>query len=280
MSPAGILETVLYAKNLAATETFYRDVLGLEPFVSVAGRHLFYRCGNQVLLIFNPEATKVPPPPDALPVPPHGAEGPGHVCFRASAAEIDALGIAPAGEGRGRRSRLRMARRRPVDLLPRPRRQLPGVRRTQNLEAHMMRRLQRGTRLVVASHNPGKVREIHDLVAPYGLSAVSAAELDLPEPEETGSTFKANAELKALAAAKSANLPALSDDSGLEVEVLDGAPGIYSARWAGPAKDFKLAMQWVADEVRRARRLDAAGAARQLHGGALPGLARRDVRGL
>ncbi len=90
MSPASILETVLYAKDLAATETFYRDVLGLEPFVNVAGRHLFYRCGDQVLLIFNPEATKVPPASDALPVPPHGADGPGHVCFRASAAEIDA----------------------------------------------------------------------------------------------------------------------------------------------------------------------------------------------
>ena len=89
MHPAGILETVLYAKDLAATEAFYRDVLGLEPFVSVAGRHLFYRCGDQVLLIFNPEATKIPPPPDALPVPPHGAEGPGPVCFRAPAAEID-----------------------------------------------------------------------------------------------------------------------------------------------------------------------------------------------
>lgn len=114
----------------------------------------------------------------------------------------------------------------------------------------MTQRLQHGTRLVVASHNPGKVREIHDLVAPYGLSAVSAGELGLPEPEETGTTFLANAELKALAAAASANLPALSDDSGLEVEVLDGAPGIYSARWAGPSKDFRLAMQWVADEVR------------------------------
>jgi catechol 2,3-dioxygenase-like lactoylglutathione lyase family enzyme len=89
MSPAGILETVLYAKDLAATEAFYRDVLGLEPFVSAAGRHLFYRCGDQVLLIFNPEATRIPPPPDALPVPPHGAEGPGHVCFRATAVEID-----------------------------------------------------------------------------------------------------------------------------------------------------------------------------------------------
>jgi catechol 2,3-dioxygenase-like lactoylglutathione lyase family enzyme len=89
MTPAGILETVLYAKDLGATEAFYREVLGLAPFVSVPGRHLFYRCGNQVLLIFNPDATKVPPAPGALPVPPHGALGPGHLCFRATAAEID-----------------------------------------------------------------------------------------------------------------------------------------------------------------------------------------------
>ncbi len=90
MQPAGILETVLYAKDLGAAEAFYRNVLGLEPFASVPGRHLFYRCGDQVLLIFNPEATRVPPTADALPVPPHGALGPGHVCFRATAAELDA----------------------------------------------------------------------------------------------------------------------------------------------------------------------------------------------
>src|SRR5262245_28536091 len=89
MSPAGILETVLYAHDLAAAETFYREVLGLEPFTRVAGRHLFYRCGGQVLLIFNPTATSVPPPLGALAVPPHGATGPGHLCFRATAAEID-----------------------------------------------------------------------------------------------------------------------------------------------------------------------------------------------
>jgi len=89
MRPAGILETVLYAEDLAATEAFYRDVLGLDPFTKAAGRHLFYRCGDQVLLIFNPQATEIPPPPDALPVPPHGSHGPGHICFRASAAEID-----------------------------------------------------------------------------------------------------------------------------------------------------------------------------------------------
>ena len=113
-----------------------------------------------------------------------------------------------------------------------------------------MGRLQRGTRLVVASHNAGKVREINELVAPHGLAAVSADELGLPEPEETGTTFAANAALKAMAAAQASGLPALSDDSGLEVEALGGAPGIYSARWAGEAKDFAMAMRRVADEVR------------------------------
>ena len=113
----------------------------------------------------------------------------------------------------------------------------------------VVRTLSRGTRLVVASHNPGKVREILELVAPHGLSVVSAGELGLPEPEETGATFAENAKLKAVAAARGAALPALADDSGIEVEALQGAPGIYSARWAGPAKDFKIAMQRVADEV-------------------------------
>src|SRR5205814_8645671 len=99
MTPAGVLETVLYAKDLAAAEAFYRDALGMEPFARAAGRHLFYRCGNQVLLIFNPVATRVPPAPDALPVPPHGMEGEGHVCFGASAAEIEAWRAAFAAKG-------------------------------------------------------------------------------------------------------------------------------------------------------------------------------------
>jgi XTP/dITP diphosphohydrolase len=102
-----------------------------------------------------------------------------------------------------------------------------------------------GGRLVVASHNAGKVREIHDLLAPFGVDAVSAGDLDLPEPEETGTTFIANAELKALAAAQRAHLPALADDSGLCVRALGGEPGIYSARWAGPGRDFGLAMRKV-----------------------------------
>ncbi len=110
-------------------------------------------------------------------------------------------------------------------------------------------RLSKGTRVVVASHNPGKVWEINQLIQPYGLDAVSAGELGLEEPEETETTFEGNARLKAVAAAKGSGLAALADDSGLEVDCLDGAPGIYSARWAGSGKDFGLAMKKVADEV-------------------------------
>ena len=110
-------------------------------------------------------------------------------------------------------------------------------------------RLAAGTHLVVATHNPGKVVEINDLVRPFGLDAVSAGALALPEPEETETTFAGNARLKAVAAATASGLPSLSDDSGLEVECLGGDPGIYSARWAGPSKDFRVAMKKVADEV-------------------------------
>ncbi len=99
-----------------------------------------------------------------------------------------------------------------------------------------------GGRLVIASHNPGKIREIGDLLAPYGADVVSAGALGLPEPEETENSFIGNARLKALAAATASGLPALADDSGLAVNALDGAPGIYSARWAGPSKDFDMAM--------------------------------------
>ncbi|MEO8669180.1 MAG: non-canonical purine NTP pyrophosphatase, partial [Bauldia sp.] len=100
-----------------------------------------------------------------------------------------------------------------------------------------------GDTLVVATHNKGKLREIEDLVRPFGLQVVSAGALGLPEPEETGDTFEANAELKAVAAAKASGQPALADDSGLAVDALGGEPGIYSARWAGPTKDFSIAMQ-------------------------------------
>jgi catechol 2,3-dioxygenase-like lactoylglutathione lyase family enzyme len=99
MLPSGILETVLYAKDLDGTERFYETALGLLPFAKVQGRHLFYRCGNQVLLIFNPEATKLAPAAGALPVPPHGMQGEGHLCFRASANEIEAWRAALEAKG-------------------------------------------------------------------------------------------------------------------------------------------------------------------------------------
>jgi XTP/dITP diphosphohydrolase len=96
--------------------------------------------------------------------------------------------------------------------------------------------------LVIATHNPGKLAEMRELLAPYGVEAVSAGELGLDEPDESGDTFAANAWIKAVAAAKSSQLPAFADDSGLVVDELDGAPGILSARWAGPTKDFTAAM--------------------------------------
>jgi XTP/dITP diphosphohydrolase len=105
------------------------------------------------------------------------------------------------------------------------------------------------SRLVIASHNPGKVEEIAALLAPFAIGAVSAGALGLPEPEETGDSFEANAALKARASAEAGGLPALADDSGLVVPALGGAPGIYSARWAGPAKDFRDAMARVHREL-------------------------------
>src|SRR5215468_59576 len=105
-------------------------------------------------------------------------------------------------------------------------------------------------RLVIATHNTGKLKEMRELLAPYGVSAVSAGELGLAEPEETGASFRDNARIKALAAATAADLPAFADDSGLAVDALHGAPGIHSARWAGESRDFGRAMQKVEDELR------------------------------
>jgi len=106
-----------------------------------------------------------------------------------------------------------------------------------------------GDRLLIASHNRGKVEEIAALLAPFSIRAVSAASFGIPEPDETGDSFEANAALKAKAAAEASGLPALSDDSGLVVPALGGAPGIYSARWAGPAKDFRVAMERVQQKL-------------------------------
>ena len=103
---------------------------------------------------------------------------------------------------------------------------------------------------MIATHNPGKLTEMRDLLAPYGIDAVSASELGLAEPDETGTSFAENAHIKAVAAALATNLPAFADDSGLAVDALGGEPGIYSARWAGESKDFGIAMEKVEEQLR------------------------------
>jgi non-canonical purine NTP pyrophosphatase (RdgB/HAM1 family) len=113
----------------------------------------------------------------------------------------------------------------------------------------MPRRIAPGQTLVLASHNPGKLREIEALLRPHGVNVTSAGALGLPEPAETAPDFAGNARIKALAAATAAGLPALSDDSGFCVAALDGQPGVLSARWAGPAKDFGAAMVTVNDRL-------------------------------
>ena len=106
-------------------------------------------------------------------------------------------------------------------------------------------------KVVIATHNPGKLREMAELLAPYGVAAVSAGDLGLPEPAETGTLFAENAAIKAHAAAKATGLPALSDDSGLCVHALDGAPGLFTADWAGPDKNFPAAMARVERELQK-----------------------------
>lgn len=113
----------------------------------------------------------------------------------------------------------------------------------------MMRKLSPGSKIVLASHNAGKLREFSTLLAASGITVVSAAELDLPEPEETEETFAGNAAIKALAAAQASGLPALADDSGFCVSALDNRPGVYSARWGGPTKDMQVAMERVHQEM-------------------------------
>jgi XTP/dITP diphosphohydrolase len=105
-------------------------------------------------------------------------------------------------------------------------------------------------KVVIATHNPGKLAELRDLLAPFGIQAISAGELNLPEPEETGSTFAENARIKARLATQATGLPAFADDSGLAVDALNGDPGIYSARWAGADKNFDRAMQMIEDKLR------------------------------
>lgn len=246
MKAKAILETIVYGEDIKALRHFYETILGLEVRRELAGQFVFLHCGDGMLLVFNPLKSEAKPR-SFTSAPPHGAHGPGHVCFSAGAQELDiwsrhlkSHGIAIEADfkwpGGGRSIYCRDPAGNSVEFAE------PRI-------WGLPRRSLRNQKLLVASHNPGKVREINELLGPYGVEAVSAASLGLPEPEETGTTFEANAQLKSQAAAIGAGLVALSDDSGLCVDVLDGDPGIYSARWAGPTKDFALAMRNVEEKL-------------------------------
>lgn len=246
MKAKAILETILYGEDIVALRRFYEDMLGLEVRRELEGQFVFFYCGDGMLLIFNPKVSRTKPQ-SFTSAPPHGASGAGHVCFAAEAKEIDAWrrhleanGVAieadfewPDG---GRSIYCRDPAGNSVEF---------AEPRIWGLPLRSLR----GEKLVVASHNPGKVREINELLGPFGVDVVSAASAKLAEPEETGTTFEANAQLKAEAAAQASGMAALADDSGLCVEALGGEPGIFSARWAGPARDFALAMRNVEEKL-------------------------------
>jgi XTP/dITP diphosphohydrolase len=250
MKAGPILETVLYAEDLAAVRTFYESLLGLTVQAALPGRFVFFRHGQQMLLVFNPAMTlaqsgeKTPPP--------HGAKGPGHVCFRADAEELlgwrtlfAKLGIAIDSEmewpGGGRSLYIRDPAGNSVEFAE------PKIWQLAELPTL------RNRKIVIATHNKGKLEEFSQLLAPYGVEAVSAGSLGLAEPEETESTFIGNARIKAVSASKATGMPVIADDSGLCVDALDGAPGVYTANWAGPSRDWNLAMQKVEDKLREAK---------------------------
>ena len=246
MKAKAILETIVYGEDIKALRHFYETILGLKVRRELDDQFVFLHCGDSMLLVFNPLKSEMKPISSAS-APPHGAHGPGHVCFAAEAQDIDAwrrqlesYGIAIDADfewpGGGRSIYCRDPAGNSVEFAE------PRI-------WGLPRRSLRNHKLIVASHNPGKVKEINELLGPYGVEAISAGSLGLPEPEETGTTFEANAMLKSEAAAKGAGLVALADDSGLCVDALDGDPGIYSARWAGPAKDFALAMRNVEEKL-------------------------------
>jgi non-canonical purine NTP pyrophosphatase (RdgB/HAM1 family) len=246
MHATSILETVLYTRDLPAARAFYANVLGLSVHSELEGKFVFLRCGQQMLLIFNPDLSSVQKVEDGPP--PHGHAGPGHVCFRCTAADLArwrehlaSHGIAiektidwPQG---GRSIYFRDPAGNSLEFSDGRLWGLPEMRTLAN------------QKLVIATHNKGKLGEFAALLKPYGVTAVSAGELGLAEPEETGTTFAENARIKATAAMKASGMIAMSDDSGLCVEALNGEPGVYTADWAGPDRDWSRAMRLVEEKL-------------------------------
>ncbi|MBM3519792.1 MAG: hypothetical protein FJX63_03320 [Alphaproteobacteria bacterium] len=249
MRAGPILEAVLYARDLTAAERFYGGVLGLETYWTLAERFVFFRSGAQMLLIFNPDRSSAQSA--AAGPPPHGTTGSGHVCFRASLDEqarwerhfaahgiaIDRLMDWPDG---GRSLYVRDPAGNSVEFAE-PR--IWGLDEMRSL---------RGARVVIATHNKGKLTEFAWLLAPFGTETISAGELGLAEPAETETTFAGNARIKAEAALQASGLIAISDDSGLCVDAIGGEPGVLTADWAGPERNWMKAMTRVEERLRAA----------------------------
>lgn len=246
MKAGRILETVLYTEDLDSARNFYEGVLGLEVYSAVPQRFVFLRAGGDMLLIFNPQETKAQHSEKSPPA--HGATGAGHVCFRASRDELEGWrkhfasnGITiekemdwPAG---GHSIYVRDPAGNSVEFAEPRIWKLPELRSL------------RGQKVVIATHNKGKLAEFAELLAPFGVDAVSAGDLGVSEPAETETTFEGNARIKAVNACAATGLPAIADDSGLCVEALNGDPGVYTADWAGPNRDFNQAMRLVEEKL-------------------------------
>jgi XTP/dITP diphosphohydrolase len=249
MRAGPVLETVLYADDLAAAVMFYGKVLGLPLQKEQTGRFAFFRCGEQMLLLFNPMVTEKQSGPESPPA--HGARGPGHVCFRASRAELE--------QWKEHFSRQGIAVERVIDW-PDGGRSLyvrdPVGNSVEFAEPAIWgftnNRSLRGQKILIATHNKGKLEEFREILAPHGVDVTSAGELNLAEPAETENTFEGNARIKAKAAMEASGLITIADDSGLCVDALGGAPGVYTADWAGPSRDWMMAMRTVEEKLQAA----------------------------
>ena len=246
MRATRILETVIYGADLAAMQGFYEGTLGLSVHSRLEGKFVFFRLAEQMLLVFNAELSSVQRIEDGPP--PHGPRGQGHICFRCASDELARWQAHLAGHG--------VLVERTIDW-PAGGRSIyfrdPAGNSVEfsdgTLWGFAPLRSLANRRVVVATHNRGKLAEFATLLAPFGVETVSAGDLGLAEPAETETSFAGNARIKAHAAMAASGLVALSDDSGLCIAALDGAPGVYTADWAGPERDWSRAMRLVEDKL-------------------------------
>ena len=246
MRASRVLETVLYGRDIDAMRAFYEGVIGLEVHSLLPEKFVFFRLAEQMLLVFNPDLSSTQDPSGGPP--PHGARGAGHMCLRCAAGDLERWRVHLEGKG--------IAIEQTLDW-PRGGRSIyfrdPAGNSIEFSDGTLwgfepMRTLAAG-RIVIATHNRGKLEEFAALLAPFGVEAVSAGSLGLPEPAETETCVAGNARIKALSAMRASGLVAVSDDSGLCVEALGGEPGVHTADWAGPDRDWNRAMRLVEEKL-------------------------------